>query len=51
MEEYFTVTQDSAGTVEAKRSKFIAALHHVESEAEALDFINREKSSNFSHKI
>ncbi len=43
MEEYFTVTQDSAGTVEAKRSKFIAALHHVESEAEALDFINREK--------
>ena len=35
--------EDSAGTVEAKRSKFIAALHHVESEEEALDFINREK--------
>ena len=43
MDEYFTIEKDAAGTVEAKRSKFIAALRHVQSEEEALAFINSEK--------
>lgn len=43
MDEYYTIEKDAAGTVEAKRSKFIAALSHVQSEEEALSFINSEK--------
>ncbi len=43
MDPYFTVIKDSAGTVEVKRSKFIAALHHAENEEAAVAFINSEK--------
>lgn len=43
MIEYKTVTSDFVGTYEEKKSRFIATLHPVSSEDEAIEFINRLK--------
>ncbi|MCR5331148.1 MAG: YigZ family protein [Lachnospiraceae bacterium] len=45
--EYLTVTEDSVGEIIEKKSRFIALLHHVESEEEALEFINNVKKEHW----
>lgn len=44
MEKYITVVGSATAEYEEKRSKFIATLCHVESEAEAMEFIDSMRS-------
>ncbi len=46
MEEYRTVRGEAAGEYEEKKSRFIAAVAHVESEEEALAFLGRVRAAN-----
>jgi len=43
--EFLTVDKDAQGEITEKKSRFIATVHHVESEEEALDFINTVKKT------
>ncbi|MBP5332452.1 MAG: YigZ family protein [Lachnospiraceae bacterium] len=43
LNEYLTVTEDSTGEITEKKSRFIALLHHVESEEEAAEFVGSIK--------
>ena len=45
--EYTTVLNDAVGEITEKKSRFIAVLHHVDSEDEALDFINSVKKQHW----
>ena len=53
MEQFKTVLTSSVGEYEEKRSKFIGVLSHVESEQEAIEFINsvREKHREARHNV
>ena len=43
MDEYYTVKSECSAEITEKKSRFIATIRHVSSEAEALDFIQEMK--------
>ncbi|MBO4414416.1 MAG: YigZ family protein [Lachnospiraceae bacterium] len=45
--EYYTVLEDASGEITEKRSRFIAVIHHVENEDEALSFIESIKKEHW----
>ena len=46
MEEYRTIRGTAAGEYEEKKSRFLAAAAHVESEAEAVAFLEQVRAAN-----
>ena len=46
MEPYNTIEGSATGEYEEKKSRFIAAVQHVETEAEALEFLARIRAEN-----
>ena len=44
MNDFITVGSEAQAEIEVKKSRFIASVKHVESEAEAFEFINTVKS-------
>ena len=46
MEPYNTIEGSAVGVYEEKKSRFIASVQHVETEAEALDFLARIRAEN-----
>ena len=45
--EYYTVFEDASGEIVEKKSRFIAVIHHVESEDEALGFIETVRKEHW----
>ena len=45
--EYYTVLEDAQGEIIEKKSRFIAVIHHVESENEALEYIESVKKEHW----
>ena len=45
--EYFTVLEDASGEITEKKSRFIAVIHQVESENEALEYIESVKKEHW----
>ena len=46
MEEYRTIRGTAAGEYEEKKSRFLAVAAHVESEAEAVAFLEQVRAAN-----
>ncbi len=47
MDSYLTVSSDSIGEIVVDRSRFIAVLHHVKTEKEALDFVAAKRREHY----